>query len=255
MFSLKPIIYRKTIIPINIFNPLSLQSYIQKPYLNNLITNTLILNKLPVLLLENKEDFTINYNLDISKDTKIFNGNTEITNDISKELTKQVNNLYTEIIKCICDKKEDLNNIVKQFESLKYEINGNKTVLFNKDFIEENYKKLINNDFKKLCIGIKNLNNLNNLNWNININKKQLVGGYCFKVDLFKLKKYDFKCNCYSCKKYDEMVFNLIESIKINDLNGIINNLIPSFVSKNDFHLLYEKSKEYLKENNLKFFN
>ena len=50
-------------------------------------------------------------------------------------------------------------------------------------------------------------------------------------------------CNCFGCKKYISMVYLLKQSIINNNLFGVVNNIIPSFINCEDYCKLYNLYK------------
>lgn len=145
--------------------------------------------------------------------------------------------LFGDIIE-VFNNKSDIENVYNKKKELVDKL------CYDKDIFFYIYEELSNKDYSKLCLGIKlirkqydlknkKLNFMDILN-NKNNNEK--------KIDL---------CGCDACNKFEYMRKKLKESLLLNDLKGVVINLIPSFITKYEFHLLniftinYEKKLNF----------
>ena len=199
----------------------------------------------------------INYELNIDNKMII---NNELLNNV--EYIKYIEIILDNIIKNICNKNKNIDDIYEQnYEYIRKLCYSNRVItdnlgycdkeenqFYNKETIRDIYDTLYNYDYKYLCLGITTMRQ-----YNITIKKKD------DKINLMNIlnNKNDNKkkfCNCYACDKYEYMNKKLRQFILMNNLGGVIDNMIPSFVDKDEYHILYKITKKYRKYKKLNFF-
>lgn len=265
----------------NYIHPSALEPYLTFP---PILMNTLY----PVIATENVvTKYDVTYNSKLPNFVKIYKGsydklgkpsgpfdttNVEIYNDFNHKQTllNEIENVLKAVLQYYCNSMSEsdiINFVMVTNPSIKKYYgsdNDNVTLDIAKDNIiyDENFIKIIiysfkQADFQQLCKGVKLINgnqylDNNYYKYNINVMKG---GDNCFNVDLIKVlnrNKLDNSCECYACNKYNIMDKYLKKSINNNNFNGVLLNLIPSFVEKKDYCLLFKLSKPYMESKNKK---
>lgn len=232
----------------NVVNP-----YLLRPLIP--IVSTQLLVNIPFTIQVVNEKYEINYNMTINNGTNVYENNIQLT---SNKLIQIITALLNDLLNILCNNvPNNINNqtinlslqqIDNKYKKYQYLNNGNNSNLYDINEIKGIYVMLYNYEYSKLCQAYKSINNFKT---NVNITQ---YGGNCININLFVIKKYDIKCNCRACNNFENMTMELFNSIKNNDLNGVIKNLIPSFMSKHDFHLLYKLSEPFLDKYHLPYF-
>ena len=199
----------------------------------------------------------INYELNINKRMIV---NNELLNNV--EYIKYIEIILDNIIKNICNKNKNIDDIYEQnYKYIRKLCYSNEMItnnleycdkeenqFYNKETIRYIYDTLYNYDYKYLCKGITTMRQ-----YNITIKKKD------DKINLMNILNNNNNnklkyCNCNACEQYDYMNKKLRQSILMNNLGGVIDNMIPSFVGKDEFHILYKITNNYRKDKKLNFF-
>jgi len=200
-------------------------------------------------------NFKVNNNIE-DENNKIVNNNvnTKLINDIFKIIinffcNNNKNNINEELIDNLLI---SIDNKIDQIYQIQEDENKKFKDLFDHRKITFILLKLTDLDYYKLCSAIKSVHN-NNIN--INLTGGSNYSNECFNIDLFRVfneeEQYN-ECDCHACNKYDTMTKYLKKSIENNNLFGVVINLIPSFVDKNIYCLIYKLSKPYMEEHNKK---
>ena len=202
------------------------------------------------------DTYQINYDMTINNGILIYDNGVQITTNVI--LIQIITTLFNDLLNILCNTVPNdinnvnilnlLNNIYLKNQIYVYNKNGIIIPLYDINEIKGIYYKLHLLELNKLCRAYISINNLKT---NVNITQ---LGGSCININLFMIKKYDTKCNCKACNKFENMTMELFNSIQNNDLHGVIENLIPSFMSKHDFHLLFKLSEPFLDKYNLPYF-
>jgi len=202
----------------------------------------------------------INYELNIDKRMIV---NNELLNNV--EYITYIEIILDNIIKNICNKNIDIDDIYNQnYQYIRKLCYSNRVItdnleycdkeenqFYNKETIRDIYDTLYNYDYKYLCKGINTIRQ-----YNITINKKN------DKINLINILNNNNNnnnnklkyCNCNACEQYDYMNKKLRQYILMNNLDGVIDNMIPSFVDKDEYHILYKITDDYRKNKKLNFF-
>jgi len=204
----------------------------------------------------NNDTYQINYDMTINNNILIYGNGVQITSNV--RLIQIITTLFNDLLNILCNTVPNdinnvniqnlLNNIYINNQTYEYQKNINRYPLYDLNEIKGIYHKLHLLELNKLCQAYRSINKLNT---NVNITQ---LGGSCININLFMIKKYYTKCNCKACNKFENMTMGLFNSIQNNDLHGVIENLIPSFMSKHDFHLLFKLSEPFLDKYNLPYF-
>ena len=227
--------------------------------LNSQYINPLIQQHIPILLQNNIKhpSNVLNYynNLHIPLIYPLYNNilsSTDLNISIYKDKDNDndnninYNEIFTKIITEICQtetvKIDDIKDNIKKTINGLSNINNN-----NNDNVKNNIENVVNNLLKQnlhiLCKGVVNINiiqtggTIENNNCRVNIYK-------VFDENFINEMK-SHKCDCFACKKYISMVYLLKQSIINNNLFGVINNIIPSFINYKDYCKLYYIYKDY----------